>query len=139
LTFKCTSVLYKYNTNTLWGESLKFNTTSPIYLQILDEIKKDIVTGVLSRGSRLDSVRSLAEKFGVNLNTMQRACSELEREGIIFTQRGIGSFITEDDQIIAQLNEAMSAKLIASFVNGMTNLGYQKGEILEILRKALEK
>jgi GntR family transcriptional regulator len=118
---------------------LKFTTTSPIYLQIIEEIKKDIVTGALSRGSRLDSVRSLAEKFGVNLNTMQRACSELEREGIIFTQRGIGSFVTEDDKVIAQLTEAMSAKLIESFVNGMTKLGYQKDKILEILRKVLEK
>jgi GntR family transcriptional regulator len=139
LTFKCVSVLYKYNTNTPWGESLKFNTTSPIYLQIIDEIKKDIVTGTLSRGGRLDSVRSLAEKFGVNLNTMQRACSELERQGIIYTQRGIGSFITEDDKMIVQLKEAMSAKLIESFVSGLANLGYQKSEILEILRKALEK
>jgi GntR family transcriptional regulator len=118
---------------------LKFNTTSPIYLQIIDEIKKDIVTGALIRGGRLDSVRSLAEKFGVNLNTMQRACSELERQGIIFTQRGIGSFITEDDKMIVQLKEAMSAKLIESFVSGLANLGYQKNEIIEILRKALEK
>jgi GntR family transcriptional regulator len=118
---------------------LKFDTTAPIYLQIVAEIKKDIVTGRLNRGGRLDSVRALAEKFGVNLNTMQRACSELEREGIIFTQRGIGSFITEDEKMIVQLKEAMSAKLIASFVNGLTDLGCQKGEILEILRKALEK
>jgi GntR family transcriptional regulator len=118
---------------------LKFNTTSPIYLQIMDEIKKDIVTGVLIRGGRLDSVRALSEKFEVNLNTMQRACSELERQGIIVTQRGIGSFVTEDDKIIAKLNESMSAKLIESFANGMENLGYQKSEILEILRKALEK
>jgi GntR family transcriptional regulator len=111
----------------------------PIYLQIIDEIKKEIVTGALTRGGRLDSVRSLAEKFGVNLNTMQRACSELEREEIIFTQRGIGSFITEDETIISQLKEAMSARLIASFVDGMTNLGYKNEEILEFLGKALEK
>jgi GntR family transcriptional regulator len=118
---------------------LKFNATAPIYLQIIEEIKKDIVTGALSRGGRLDSVRSLAEKFGVNLNTMQRACSELEREGIIFTQRGIGSFVTEDERTIAQLKTTISGKLIASFVTGMFNLGYPKSEILEILRKALEQ
>jgi GntR family transcriptional regulator len=118
---------------------LKFNTTSPIYLQIMDEIKKDIVTGTLIRGGRLDSVRALSEKFGVNLNTMQRARSELERQGIIVTQRGIGSFVTENEKIITSLKEAMSVKLIKGFVNGMESLGYQKNEILEILRKALEK
>jgi GntR family transcriptional regulator len=118
---------------------LKFNTTSPIYLQIMELIKKDILTGALIRGGRMGSVRALSEKFGVNLNTMQRACSELERQGIIFTQRGIGNFVTEDEKIIVGLKEAMSAKLIKSFVNGMESLGYQKNEILEILRKALEK
>lgn len=118
---------------------MKFNTTQPIYLQIMDQIKKDIVTGSLTCGSRLESVRVLAEKFEVNLNTMQRACSELEREGIIFTQRGIGSFVTDDAQTITKLSEDMSGKLIGSFVSGMESLGYQKDEILEMLRKALKK
>lgn len=118
---------------------MEFNTTTPIYLQIMDNIKKDIVTGVLSRGGRLDSVRALSEKFGVNLNTMQRACSELERQGVLSTQRGIGSFVTEDKVIITALKEEMSLGLIESFVCGMEGIGYKKNEILEIIRKVLEK
>jgi GntR family transcriptional regulator len=117
---------------------LKFDHTTPIYLQIMDEIKKEIVTGALTPGGRLDSVRALSEKFEVNLNTMQRACSELERQGIIFTQRGIGSFVSEDAAVIAGLKEAMSAKFITGFIGGMESLGYSKTEICEMLRKALE-
>ena len=116
---------------------MNFNTTVPIYLQIMDSIKKDIVTGVLGQGERIDSVRALAAKFGVNINTMQRACSELERQGIIFTQRGIGSFVTKDEKVVAALQEEMSARLIESFVGGMEGLGYDKSEIFKIIRKAL--
>ena len=117
---------------------MKYNAKVPIYLQIMDSIKKDIVTGVLARGGRLDSVRSLAEKYEVNLNTMQRACSELERQGVIYTQRGIGSFITEDEKVIRTLKKEMSSGLIESFIQGMKDLGYSRMEILDIIRKELE-
>ncbi|HWP98789.1 MAG TPA: GntR family transcriptional regulator [Syntrophomonadaceae bacterium] len=117
---------------------MQFNTTAPIYLQIMDKIKNDIVTGVLARGDRIDSVRALSAKFEVNMNTMQRAFSELERQGVIFTQRGIGSFVTEDESVISALKEEMSTKLIESFVCGMEGLGYNKNETFQIIRKALE-
>ncbi|BCY18038.1 GntR family transcriptional regulator [Leptolinea sp. HRD-7] len=130
------SVLYTYNTNTE-GTPMKFNPTVPIYLQIMDVIKKDVVTGVLARGERVESVRALAEKFGVNLNTMQRACSELEREGVIYTQRGVGSFVTEDDNIIRAVKEQMCGGIVTEFVNGMRSLGFANNEILEIVGKAL--
>lgn len=117
---------------------MKYNTTAPIYWQIMESIKKDIVTGVLARGGRLDSVRSLAERYQVNLNTMQRACSELERQGVIHTQRGIGSFVTEDDEVIRALKDEMSRGLIEDFVQGMSGLGYSAHDMLEIIREELE-
>ncbi len=117
---------------------MNFNTTAPIYIQIMDLIKRDIVTGILAPGGRVDSVRTLAERFGVNLNTMQRACSELERLGIIDTQRGVGSFVTEDEKIIQALKQEMSEELIQRFITGMESIGYQKGKILESIRKVLE-
>ncbi len=118
---------------------MKFNTTEPIYLQIINCIKKDIVTGTLATGKRLDSVRALSEKFEVNLNTMQRACSELERQGIIYTQRGIGSFVTEDKALISGLKKEMSSTLVEGFINGMAGIGYNKNEILSLIREELEK
>ena len=116
---------------------MKFNPTVPIYLQIMDVIKKDVVTGVLARGERVESVRTLSEKFGVNLNTMQRACSELEREGVIYTQRGVGSFVTDDDNIIRAVKEQMCGGIVAEFVNGMRGIGFNNTEILDIVGKAL--
>ena len=118
---------------------MKFNPTVPIYLQIMDSIKQDIVTGGLMPGDRVDSVRNLAQRYGVNLNTMQRACSELEREQVIQTQRGVGSFVTEDETIISTLKTEMSQTLLTEFITGMQALGYQKEEIRTLLREAIEK
>ncbi len=118
---------------------MKFNTTVPIYLQIMDTIKKDVVTGSLARGERVDSVRALSEKFGVNLNTMQRACSELEREGVLYTQRGVGSFVTEDDAVIQSLKHEMCSGLVNEFIAGMRGIGLSNKEIIDIVGKALQK
>lgn len=116
---------------------MKFDATIPIYIQIIDRIKKDIVTGVLARGDRLDSIRALAEKFEVTLITMQRAYSELERLGVIHTRRGIGSFVTGDETVIAALKTEMTVGLVKTFLGGMEDLGYSKNEIFEITKKEL--
>lgn len=116
---------------------MKYNTTSPIYLQIIYHIKKDIVTGVLMRGEKIESVRALAEKFDVNLNTMHRACIELERQGVIYTQRGVGNFVTEDNLVIDTLKKEMSDQLLHDFISGMKNIGYNENGILEIIKKEL--
>ncbi len=118
---------------------MKFNPTVPIYLQIMDSIKKDVVTGVLVRGERVESVRALSEKFGVNLNTMQRACSELEREQVISTQRGVGSFVTEDEAVISTLKQEMCGGIVDDFIHGMRGIGLKDKEILDIVGKALQK
>ena len=116
-----------------------YNPTAPIYLQIIEYLKKDIITGVLAPGGRLDSVRALSDRFEVNLNTMQRACAELEKQGAIVTQRGIGSFVTEDRTVISALKEEMSDKMAVTFISGMLSLDFTENEILEIIKKTLKK
>jgi GntR family transcriptional regulator len=118
---------------------LKFNPNIPIYIQIINDIKKNVVTGLLARGERIDSVRALSEKYEVNLNTMQRACAELERQQVIFTQRGIGSFVTEEESVIAALKGEMSGSLVEDFINEMKDIGYNQDEIVDIVGKALKK
>ena len=118
---------------------MNFNPSIPIYLQIIDSIQQDIVTGRLARGERIDSVRSLSEKYSVNLNTVQRACTELERKGIINTQRGIGSFVTDDEGIIAQMKSELSNNMISEFIQGMQHIGFSQEEILSLVGKALKK
>lgn len=117
---------------------MKFNPSIPIYMQIMDSIQQDIVTGVLAPGERIDSVRVLSEKYGVNLNTMQRACSELERKQVIYTQRGVGSFVTRDESVIAGLKLEMSSSMVNDFIQGMQRIGYSSKDILEIIGKVLQ-
>ena len=76
-----------------------------IYGQIIERIQNRIVTGAYPPGGKLPSVRDLAEEAGVNPNTMQRALSELERTGVIYSQRTSGRFVTEDESMITQLKE----------------------------------
>jgi DNA-binding transcriptional regulator YhcF (GntR family) len=68
---------------------------------------------------------------------MQRACSELEREGVINTQRGVGSFVTDDENIVRAVKEQMCGGIVTEFVNGMRGIGFTNHEILEIVGKAL--
>ena len=68
----------------------------PIYLQLMERIQQDIVSGVYKPGEKIPSVRDLALDAAVNPNTMQKALSELERSGLVYSQRTSGRFITED-------------------------------------------
>ena len=83
----------------------EFREDAPIYTQLIAQIQQRIVGGLLGPGARLPSVRDLAAEAGVNPNTMQRALTELEREGIVHSQRTAGRFVTEDAERIRQLRE----------------------------------
>lgn len=116
---------------------LKFDEQIPIYIQIMNSIKLDIVTKKISGGDKLPSVRELSERLKVNPNTTQRAYQELEREGITYTQRGMGSFVCEDEGMVKKLKMEMAEETIQNFIDGMTKLGYSAGEIVEIINKKI--
>lgn len=119
--------------------TLEFNGNIPIYLQIMDMIKRDIVTGKLKGGDKLTSVREMAESLKVNPNTVQRVYQELERENIAYTQRGMGTFITQDSMKILSLKREMSHKILSDFVDGMMKLGFTGEEIIEAVREYLRR
>ena len=75
----------------------------PIYLQLMERIQRDIIAGVYQPGDKLPSVRDLALEAAVNPNTMQKALSELERSGLVYSQRTSGRFITEDTEMLTQM------------------------------------
>ena len=87
---------------------MEYNSSLPIYLQAANSIKQDIVTGKLSPGARLPSVRDLAVEYTINPNTVSRVYKELEMEGVCFTRRGMGTFVTEDPERVQQLKEEMA-------------------------------
>lgn len=113
----------------------KFSSSSPIYLQIVDIVKLNIVSGKWRSGERVQPVRDLALHFGVNPNTMQRALSELERNGLMYTERTAGRYITEDINLIKKERENMAENRINAFLDNMKAIGYSTEEIIELIKK----
>ena len=107
----------------------------PIYLQLMERIQQDIVSGVYKAGDKLPSVRELAIDAAVNPNTMQKALSELERDGLLFSERTAGRFITGDSGLIRETRERMADELIQRFLIQMEQLGYSGDEVQERLAR----
>ena len=113
----------------------EFNPNMPIYLQIIEEIKRQIVFGEREPGSKIESVRDLAQIMGVNPNTMQKALSELEKEGLIYTERTSGRFITLDKAIIIKTKLNLAKSKISEFVEYMYKIGFSKSEIIKLIEE----
>ncbi|MCB2307939.1 GntR family transcriptional regulator [Clostridium estertheticum] len=113
----------------------EFNDKSPIYLQIMDIIKMDIVIGKLKSNDKLPSVREMATNLNVNPNTLQRSYQELERLGIVYTQRGTGTFVVESEKMVDDLKREMAKEVIDSFILRMRNLGFNDNEIIKSVSK----
>jgi len=129
------------NTQTMKKPESEWHLTNdrPVFIQIMEKLKRDIVTGSYRPGDKLPSVRELAGEAAVNPNTMQRAFSELEREGLVYTKRTNGRFITEDLSMISQLKEQMALDAISQFLNSMQQLGFSGKETLALLKESLEE
>lgn len=120
------------------GLTMQFNDNLPIYLQIVNQIKKDIATEKLMAGQKLDSVRDLAKKFKVNPNTIARVYSEMEQESLVYTERGMGTFLTKDKDILKKLKNEMAKNIVDTYILQMSDLGFSQKETLEILSKKLK-
>ena len=116
-----------------------FRSDLPIYTQLIDQLKQDIASGALPPGERLPSVRDMAAELSVNPNTVQRALQELERAGLIYTQRTNGRFVTEDTASIRRCKDSLAEGLIREFLAAMTLLGYQRQEIVSLLQEEKEE
>lgn len=111
----------------------------PIYSQLIERIELKICTGVYEPGSRLPSVRDLAQEASVNPNTMQRALAKLEEDGLLFTNRTSGRFITEDSDMIRSTKNRLAQDQVKEFLKSMKNLGFDGGEILAVISEMLEE
>ena len=118
---------------------MNFDNNLPIYIQIMDYIKRKVIIGELKEGDKLASVREMASNLKVNPNTIQRSYGELEREGLVFTQRGMGTFVTEDNTKIDGLKKEMANNFIDSFIQDMNAIGFRKKEIIELIESKIEE
>ena len=117
----------------------ELNSDRPIYTQILEKIQTRIISGIYQPGERLPSVRDLAAEASVNPNTMQKAFTELERSGLIQTQRNSGRTVTEDISMIKQVQTQIALSQVQSFFNTMMELGFNKEEILTFVKEVIEE
>ena len=111
----------------------------PIDLQLMERIQQDIIKGVYQPGGKIPSVRELALEAAVNPNTMQKALSELERSGLVYSQRTSGRFITEDKKLLSHMKSELAKTHIHDFFTSMRQLGFCDEEILELVTEAIKK
>ena len=109
-----------------------FRSDLPIYTQLVDRFVQGIASGAMAPGARLSSVRDLATEAGVNPNTMQRALQELERQGLVYSQRTAGRYVTEDTERISSVRKTVARTELRRFLAAMNELGYDKNEIIKL-------
>lgn len=117
----------------------KLTGDRPIWQQLTEQVALRILTGEYPPGSRLPAVRELAAQAGVNPNTMQRALQELEREGLVYSQRTAGRFVTEEAEKIAGVKKDLAARQVRDFLGAMEKLGFQGGELLALIRENMKE
>lgn len=115
------------------------NNAIAIYRQIIDFFKLEIASGRIAAGERIDSIRNLALEFKVNPNTVQKALNELEREGLIETDRTNGKFVTDNQDIISSMRNQLAEGLVSDFVLNVQKLGMSRDHLIELIEKELER
>ena len=118
--------------------SYSFDNSIPIYLQIMNIIQLEIISKKLLPGQKLSSIREYSEKFNVNPNTVQKALLNLENNGLIYTERTNGKFITKDIKIIDSIRKKIAKEKIDKFLDDMTKIGYDFNKIKNLINKEEE-
>ncbi len=109
---------------------MEYNAGTPIYLQVINELKKKMVKGELKPGEKMPSGRDLAVAYKVNQNTAARIYREMEMSGYCFTKRGIGTFVSEEENMFQDLKKEMADELLKNLMHEMSGLGYQEDDII---------
>lgn len=109
-----------------------FTADTPIYLQITEIIKLRILRGEYPPGTRLPSVRELAQEAAVNPNTMQRALALLKEEGLLITRRTTGRTVTEHQELIRLARRALAKE----YIKQLSALEFSSEEINELMQES---
>ena len=117
----------------------KLSDDRPIYVQLMETITAAIASGTLAAGSRLPSVREMAAQAGVNPNTMQRALAELERDGLLYSQRTAGRFVTDQSDRITKKRKELAMQQIRIFLSSMKEMGYTSEQTLNLIQQAVKE
>jgi len=116
-----------------------FNIDRPIYMQIVEKIRVEIISGKFKPGEKLPSVRELALIAKVNPNTMQRALVDLEEMGLIFTERTNGKFVTTDKKVIEKMKKGLANEIVKKYLQDMQNIGISHNDSINYLLNMAEE
>lgn len=117
---------------------ITFDNNIPIYIQLVEYVKIYIMAGTFKSGEKIPSVRDFALTFKVNPNTMQKALTYLEEEGLIYTERTTGKYVTKDINVINKLKDEYALTLAKSYFLGMKKIGLGKAESIKYLKEVSE-
>jgi DNA-binding transcriptional regulator YhcF (GntR family) len=117
---------------------MQYNSRSPIYLQVIDDITKRMVMGKILPGEKLPSTRALAVEYEVNPNTAARIYKEMETMGLCYTERGLGTFMTNDKNVVERLRRETADKLTREFVREMKELGFSAQDIKTAIEEGMK-
>lgn len=112
-----------------------FDNERPIYIQLVEMIRIDIVSGKFKKGQKLPSVRELALMMKVNPNTMQKALVELENEKLIYTERTNGKYVTEDKELIENAKKELAQEKVNNYLKSMQNIGINYDSAIKYLQE----
>ena len=115
--------------------NFNFDNERPIYIQLVEKLRTIIVSGVYKSGDRLPSVRELALMAKVNPNTMQKALLELESDGLIYTERTNGKFVTENIKLIEKVRRDLAKSMVNEYISNMEKLGITFDESVTYLQE----
>lgn len=116
----------------------ELNSERPVYIQLIEQIQTGIISGYFKPGDKLPSVRDMAADATVNPNTMQKALADLERTGLIYTNRTSGRFITSDETMIKKLKGQSATELVQDFIERMKQLGFEPEETLDYVTELVK-
>ncbi|MDD2957557.1 MAG: GntR family transcriptional regulator [Lachnospiraceae bacterium] len=117
---------------------MEFRSSIPLYVQVITDMKKKIINGHLPPGTKLPSTRELAQSYQINPNTAQRIYNEMETQGLTFTRRGIGTFVTEEAARLESLKSEMAGLLLRDLVRELKDIGFTKQELLDAVALSYE-
>lgn len=112
-----------------------FDNERPIYAQIVEQFEIRIASGQIATGEKIASVRELASLMKVNPNTMQKAMQELESEGLLYTERTNGRYVTKDEKLIKKYREKYARDKTVKYIEYMRQLGFDDAETCEYIKK----
>jgi DNA-binding transcriptional regulator YhcF (GntR family) len=124
--------------NTMIGGNIleyNFDNERPIYIQLVEQLEIQIISGKLKQGERLPSVRDFSLQAKVNPNTMQKALSELEREKLIYTERTNGKYVTNNEKIINKFKMKIINEKMNDFITDMNEIGISKKEVIKYMKE----